>query len=271
MSFQSHHDGDALATPAEYWIDHAAGRLFVRVWAGADPAALPIVMLHDSLGAVALWRDFPAALCAATGRGIIAYDRLGYGRSDPAPGPQPLDFIAAEADGAFARVCAALGIERFVVLGHSVGGGMAVHVAARQPARCAALVTMAAQAFVEDRTRAGILEAQAVFADPQQVERLARYHGDKARWVLGAWIDTWLSPAFDTWSLDAVLGGVACPALIMHGDEDEYGSVAHPRRIAEGIGAHARLEVMDDTRHMPHRERPDVVIDRIAAFLREVE
>ena len=235
MSFQSHHDGDALATPAEHWIDHAAGRLFARVWAGADPAALPIVMLHDSLGAVALWRDFPAALCAATGRGIIAYDRLGYGRSDPAPGPPPLDFIATEADGAFARVCNVLGIRRFVVLGHSVGGGMAVHVAARQPARCVALVTMAAQAFVEDRTRAGIREAQAVFADPQQVE------------------------------------GVACPALIMHGDEDEYGSVAHPRRIAEGIGAHARLEVMDDTRHMPHRERPDAVIDRIAAFLREVE
>jgi len=262
---------DADAPDTHRWIDDPASRLFVHWWPGADEAALPVVLLHDSLGSVALWRDFPAALSAATGRTVIAYDRLGYGQSDPAPGPQPLDFIAAEAGGGFTRVCDALGLDRFIVLGHSVGGGMAVHVAAEHPERCAALVTMAAQAFVEDRTRAGIREAQALFADPLQVERLARYHGDKARWVLDAWIDTWLSPAFDDWSLDAVLGKVECPALIVHGVEDEYGSVAHPQRIARGIGARARLEAMPDTRHMPHRERPEAVIATVAAFLDAID
>jgi len=258
---------DAGENGSAQWVEHVAGRLFVRQWAGAEPAALPIVLLHDSLGAVALWREFPAALCAATGRSVVAYDRLGYGQSGPAPGPQPLDFSAAEAAGGFSAVCDALALERFIVLGHSVGGGMAVHVAAAQPARCAALVTMAAQAFVEDRTREGIREAQTLFADPQQVERLARYHGDKARWVLDAWIDTWLSPAFDDWSLDAVLAQVRCPSLILHGEHDEYGSAAHPQRIAGGIGALAQLEVMAETRHMPHRERADAVIERIAVFL----
>lgn len=256
---------------ASRWVDHPAGRLFVRQWPGQDAVALPVVLLHDSLGAVALWRDFPQALSAATGRTVIAYDRLGYGQSAPAPGPQAPDFISAEAHGAFAAVRQALGLDRFVALGHSVGGGMAIHLAAADPQHCAAIVTMAAQAFVEARTRAGIREAQALFDDPQQVARLARYHGDKARWVLDAWIDTWLSPAFDDWSLDGVLDQVRCPALVMHGEEDEYGSVEHPRRIAAGIGAAARLVIYPGVRHMPHRECPEAVIDHIAGFLAAVD
>ena len=209
----------------------------------------------------------PAALCKAPDRQVVAYARLGFGRSDPHPGTLALDFIASEAKGDFATVLRALGIARFIVFGHSVGGGMAVNCAAHHGAACVALITESAQAFVEDRTVDGLEDARALFKDPGQVDRLKRYHGDKARWVLDAWIESWLAPAFATWSLRPVLPQVDCPALVIHGVDDEYGSPVHPALIAELSGGPARLELMADTRHVPHREREADVVAMVRAFL----
>ena len=249
-------------------VDSPHGRLFVRTWSPDTPSNLaPIVLLHDSLGSVELWRGFPSALCKATDRQVVAYDRLGFGRSDPHPGTLALDFIASEAEGDFATVLRALGIPRFIVFGHSVGGGMAVNCAAYHRAACVALITESAQAFVEDRTVDGLEDARELFKDPGQVDRLKRYHGDKARWVLDAWIESWLAPAFATWSLRPVLPQVACPTLVIHGIDDEYGSTAHPTLIAELGGGAARQELMADTRHVPHREREAEVIAMVKGFV----
>lgn len=141
---------------------------------------------------------------------------------------------------------------------------MAVETAARFPERCRALVTIAAQAFVEERTLAGIRDAKRDFQDPANMARLAKYHGDKARWVLDAWTETWLSPGFAGWTLDAALAAVRCPILALHGDQDEYGSRAHPERIAAGRGT---ARILPDTGHVPHREREALVIDEIRGFL----
>lgn len=250
------------------WIDGPGGRLFVRVWSpAASSGRAPLILLHDSLGSVDLWRDFPAALCAASGRQVVAYDRLGFGRSDAHPGVLALDFVASEARHDFAAVHAGLGIDRFVVFGHSVGGGMAVHCAAHFGDACVALVTESAQTFVEDRTVQGIETAQALFQDPAQVERLGRYHGAKARWVLDAWIGSWLDPAFADWSLAPVLPQVACPTLVIHGVDDEYGSPRHPEQIAALTGGPASLALMADTRHVPHREREAEVVARVTEFI----
>lgn len=253
------------------WVEGPGGRLFIRIWSPAAPAhAAPIVLLHDSLGCVELWRDFPAALCAATGRRVVAYDRLGFGQSDPYPGKLAPDFVAAEAEGGFAAVHEQLGIDRFIVLGHSVGGGMAVHAAARYGADCVALVTESAQAFVEDRTVRGIEAARDLFKDPGQRERLARYHGAKAGWVLDAWISTWLSPAFVDWSLRPVLPGVACPTLVLHGLDDEYGSVRQPETIARLASGPAQLEILAGPRHVPHRENPAQVLALLKDFMADI-
>ncbi len=252
----------------EHWIHHQDGRLFAQSWTpGAATTAAPIVLLHDSLGCVALWRDFPAALAEATGRRVFAYDRLGFGRSEARTGPMPLDFISAEAGQFFPVVLEQLGIEGFAVFGHSVGGGMAVHCAAALGGRCEALITESAQAFVEDRTVQGLRAAQDAFQAPGQMERLARYHGDKAAWVLEAWLETWLSPPFATWSLNEVLPRVSCPALAIHGADDEYGSPRHPELIARSAGAGARIELFANTGHVPHRERPDAVVAAVGRWL----
>ena len=253
----------------DHWIQLPAGRLFAREWPAPAHATArsPLVLMHDSLGCVALWRDFPERLRDATGRRVIAYDRLGFGRSDACTQPPSFDFIGEEAVTGFAALREQLGVGRFAVLGHSVGGGMAVHIAARQAADCEALVTVAAQALVEERTLAGLRVARALFADPAQRERLARHHGDKACWVLAAWLDIWLDPAFAHWSLAPALPQVRCPVLALHGEHDDYGSAAHPRMIA-GLGAGpGRAEILPGVGHVPQRERPDDVVRRVADFL----
>ena len=247
-------------------------RLHARRWQGTASAEekAPLVLMHDSLGCIALWREFPEALARATGRTVIAYDRLGFGQSDARQALPPLSFVADEAAEGFAAVRAHFGLQRFAVLGHSVGGGMAVHIAARhaEAGDCTALVTLSAQAFVEQRTVDGIRVAQAQFADPAQRDRLRRYHGDKTDWVLSAWIDNWLSPGFADWRLDDALPQVRCPALVIHGEADEYGSPEHPRRIEQGLGsADKRALVMAGVGHVPHREQAERTVAEIAGFL----
>jgi pimeloyl-ACP methyl ester carboxylesterase len=225
------------------------------------------VLFHDSLGCVELWRTFPAVLAGYTGRPVIAYDRLGFGQSDPSRDKPSQDFIREEAEGFFPVLREWLGFERFVAFGHSVGGGMAVHCAAQYGADCEALITESAQAFVEGKTRTGIMEAKALFGQPAPFERLQRYHGDKTRWVLDAWIETWLAPAFSDWSLDEILPQVRCPSLVIHGDQDEYGSRQNPEKIARLVNGPVQMEIMPGTRHVPHREQEQWVAQRVAAYI----
>ena len=258
------------AAATDRWITCGGQRIFVRTWsAPAAPAdgRAPIVLFHDSLGCVALWRDFPARLAAGTGRSVIAYDRLGFGRSDARDNVLGPSFIADEAETCFAAVREQLGLRRFVAFGHSVGGGMAVYCAARYPGDCEALVTVSAQACVEEVTVEGIRAAKLQFADGEQFGRLEKYHGSKARWVLDAWTGTWLSPQFASWSLAEVLARVSVPALAIHGSEDEYGSTRQPGLIAAWSGAAVRVAILPGVHHLPHREQPDQVVRLVSDFL----
>jgi pimeloyl-ACP methyl ester carboxylesterase len=170
------------------------GNVFVRRWSLRRSDFPPIILLHDSLGSVELWRDFPVALANATNREVIAYDRLGFGKSSPRTELPSADFIRDEAETFFPVVRRALGIARFSLFGHSVGAAMALMVAALQGDGCEAVITESAQAFVEPRTLSGIRSAKAEFNDPDQFAKIAKWHGENARWVLDAWTEVWLSP-----------------------------------------------------------------------------
>ncbi|MDH2435276.1 alpha/beta hydrolase [Pokkaliibacter sp. MBI-7] len=247
----------------------AGGNLSVRCWHPASSAAdqPPIILLHDSLGCVALWREFPAHLAGAAQRRVIAYDRLGFGLSDPYPGTLPLDFIEREATSGFAALLQHLQVDHFIVLGHSVGGCMAVNIAGAFAERCDGLITLATMTFVEQQVLDGIREAQQLFAQPGQLEKLEKYHGGKARWVLDSWINTWQSDAFADWNLDNALPQVQCPALAIHGDSDEYGSIVHPQRIVERVAGAATLLELHGCGHVPHREKEGPVLRAIGRWL----
>lgn len=255
----------------QHWIDTPHGQLFAQCWSPPEAREAPVVLLHDSLGCVSLWRDFPERLAQSSGRRVIAYDRLGFGRSSAYPGTLPASFIEDEAHGGFAALCRQLGLSQFVLLGHSVGGGMAVACAAAHPQACRGLITESAQAFVESATLDGIRAAERQFAEPGQLQRLRQYHADKAGWVLRAWIDTWLSAAFSQWSLDAQLPRVRCPLLSLHGDRDEYGSRRHPERIVALAAGPSSLQVVADCGHVPHREHPQTVLAAVRAFLAQCQ
>jgi len=254
----------------EYWIATDRGRLFAKRWQPASAPAdglPPIVLQHDSLGSVALWRDFPERLAVRTRRTVFAYDRLGFGQSDPYPGAIASGFIGLEPRAGLWPLCQQLGIERFVAMGHSVGGCMSVATAAQYPDACVGLITESAQAFIEERTLEGIRAASVLFAQPGQLERLQKYHGEKAAWVLGAWVETWLSPNHRQWNLDDELRQVRCPVLALHGDHDEFGSTLHPHRIAERVSGPAEMEIFPACGHVPHREAAEAVLARIADWL----
>jgi len=249
----------------DFFVWTPQGRLFARYWsAGAGSA--PIILFHDSLGSVELWRDFPELLSQATGRSVLAYDRLGFGRSDPREGKLEKTFVVAEALN-LPHLRARFAIEAMILFGHSVGGAMAVSAGARFPGETAAVITEAAQAFVEDRTLAGIRAAQAAFQQPSQFDRLRRYHGDKARWVLDAWTQTWFSQEFADWTLDDQLVRLQCPILAMHGEHDEYGALAHPLKICELARHPGQAVILRNCGHIPHREKPDEVLAGVTEFL----
>lgn len=246
------------------------GEVFTRRWHTPHARKTPIVLLHDSLGCVELWRDFPERLAAATARDVIAYDRLGFGRSTPHPGGWSNHFIRDEAERFFHPVWQAMDTEHFIAFGHSVGGIMAASLASHYPSHCRALITESAQAFVEDRTLQGVHQARAAFAEPGQLDRLRKYHGDKATWILSAWIDTWLSDSYAGWTFADSAPGFACPLLAIHGLDDEYGSMAHPQRIAALGSGPVRQLLLENCQHFPHREHAEVVLEAVERLLEGV-
>lgn len=254
------------------YIYHPNGKLFAKLWRPALTSydeLSPILLFHDSLGCVDLWRDFPKALSQVTGRTVIAYDRLGFGKSDPASAQLAVDFVFSEALIGFKAVTEHFNLTKVVCFGHSVGGGMAVACAASQPEICEAVVTESAQAFVEEKTLAGIRAAKESFQNVEMFNRLSKYHGQKAAWVLNAWTETWLATNFKNFSLTQVLPNVNCPLLAIHGDNDEYGSVLHPQIISENCPSNSSIKILTNCGHVPHREYSSEVIHAVASFLED--
>jgi pimeloyl-ACP methyl ester carboxylesterase len=255
---------------SEELVPIGEGTIYSKRWAPVTEPTLDrctIVLFHDSLGCVDLWRQFPLALSQRLLRPVIAYDRLGFGRSSARPYLPSARFIAEEAETYFPLLKDRLGIGEFVAFGHSVGGAMAILIAAKFAAECRAVVTEAAQAYVEPKTLASIADGKVRFANPHELAKLARYHGEKAAWVVNAWTDTWLSPDFADWNLRSALPTVTCPLLAIHGDRDEYGSADFPAVLSSMTSGYAEQMLVPDCGHVPHREHEELVLAKIARFL----
>lgn len=243
------------------------GAVYVKQWIPETTVSKPpILLLHDSLGSVDAWKEFPQMLAEYLSQTVIAYDRLGFGKSDARDTVPSASFVEEEATRYFPAIKQQLSLRHYVLFGYSVGGSMAINIAASD-ADCVAVITMAAQAFVEDRTFNAIAEAGKSFAQPGQIERLQKWHGDKARWVLDAWTEVWLSSEFARWNLLTALENLHCPILAIHGEADEYGSLAFPRMIVEKSAGHSEMLILKKCGHAPHKDYPQEVLHAVSEFL----
>lgn len=226
-----------------------------------------VVLLHEGLGSVAMWRDFPAQVAAATGARTLAYSRRGYGKSDPANLPRRTDYMHEEARVALPAVLAARGITRPVLIGHSDGASIAILYAARHDV--AGLILMAPHVFVEDITIASIEEAKTVYKTTALRDRLGRYHDDVDHAFWG-WNDIWLHPDFRAWNIEAALPKITAPVLIIQGEDDQYGTVAQVDAIERQVAGPCRRLMLPACKHSPHRDQPDATLSAISDFVAKI-
>ncbi len=227
---------------------------------GAEPA---LVFLHEGLGSVALWRDFPARLAEATGRRALLYSRAGHGRSDVPPVPRTPRFMHDEALDVLPELLRVAGIENPVLVGHSDGGSIALIHASAHPVR--GLVLLAPHVFVEELSVVSIAEARETYESTDLRERMGRYHRD-ADATFRLWNDIWLAPEFRSWNIEDVLGFVTAPALLIQGEHDQYGTLAQIDAIARGIAGPVSRAMLD-CRHAPHLEAPEDTLAAASAFI----
>src|SRR5262245_55997762 len=204
------------------------GRRIEAAWFGPPPERAPtLVLLHEGLGCVGMWRDFPAALAVQTGYGVLAYSRFGYGKSDPAPLPRPLTYMHDEALAVLPAVLDQARVRKAILVGHSDGASIAtIYAGSRQDFRVRGLVLLAPHFFVEDVSVRSIAEAKTAYEQADLRDRLARYHGDNVDNAFWGWNRAWLDPAFRAWRIDDAVAHVRVPMLIIQGKDDQYGTAA---------------------------------------------
>ena len=246
----------------------AAGHRLEIAWHGPMPDAAPtLVFLHEGLGSVSAWRDFPAKLARETSCGALVYSRWGYGRSDPVTLPRPLGYMHDEGRVALPAVLDATGVREAILVGHSDGGSIAIVHASSAPARLKALVLEAAHVFCEDVSVQSIARAKEAFEHGDLRARLAKHHADVDGAFRG-WSDAWLDPRFRAWNLEEFLPTIVAPTLVIQGEDDPYGTLAQVDAIARGVRGPVETWIAPRCGHAPHREREGEVLERMARFVR---
>jgi pimeloyl-ACP methyl ester carboxylesterase len=252
-----------------------AGRLaidtrFIEYATWGEPTGEPaIVLLHEGLGSVALWRDFPKKLATATVRFVVAYSRLGYGGSSRLEAPRSVEYMHEEAQAWLPRVLDALAIRECVLFGHSDGASIALIHAADRPARVCGLVVLAPHVMVEDETVRSAGRAKVEFEQGTLRQRLAKYHEDVDGAFRG-WNEIWLEPAFRTWNIESIVEQIEVPVLAIQGLDDEYGTVEQVESIRRRA-RHSEIVLLENCGHSPHQDRTDDVIALTRRFLNDVE
>jgi pimeloyl-ACP methyl ester carboxylesterase len=245
----------------------AAGHRLDTRWIGPRGGSGPVlVFLHEGLGSIELWRDFPDRIAEKTGCAAFVYSRHGYGRSDPLKESRPPDYLHFEALKVLPAVLDECRITDPVLIGHSDGASIALLLAGAGLVPVRGAVVMAPHVFVEDITIAGIEKAKAAWAEGGLARALARYHDD-AEGAFRGWNEAWLAPEFRAWNIEEYLPGIRCPLLAIQGVDDEYATLDQIDAIERQVsGPFERLD-LPDCRHTPWRDQPDVVANAIARFV----
>ncbi|MBC7499096.1 MAG: alpha/beta hydrolase [Herminiimonas sp.] len=237
-------------------------------WVGVRQSAYPVVVfLHEGLGSLAMWKDFPEKLCSQNGLTGLVFSRYGYGQSTTRALAEtwPITFMHAQAYEVLPALFATLGIERPWLFGHSDGGSIALLYAARFADAVSGIIVAAPHIFVEDLTIASIADVRATYVSTDLREKLGRYHADPDSAFWG-WNDVWLNPAFRSWNIEAKLATITCPVLAIQGEEDEYGSLDQIYGIRRNVHQ-TKLLVLPHCGHSPHRDQPAAVMREVAQLI----
>jgi pimeloyl-ACP methyl ester carboxylesterase len=234
---------------------------------GPRPDAAPtIVMLHEGLGCVGLWNEFPDKLQAETGAGVFVYSRAGYGRSSPVTLPRPLTFMHEEAREVLPKLLDAIGFRRGLLLGHSDGASIAaIYAGSVEDHRVRGLVLIAPHFFTEDMGIAEIARAKEAYESTDLRARLVRWHADVDNAFRG-WNDAWLNPAFRAWDITEPLAYIRVPILIVQGEDDQYGTVKQIEVGQEECYCPVEVALLPGVRHAPHREAPALLLATVSEF-----
>jgi pimeloyl-ACP methyl ester carboxylesterase len=244
------------------------GGTLETAWWGPGPTEAPsLVLLHEGLGSVALWRDVPKRLAASTGWGVFAYSRFGYGYSDTTPLPRPMTYMHHEAQVVLPEVLRAAGIERAVLVGHSDGGSVAaIYAGSGSAAPLLGLITIAAHFIVEDQNIASICQIKTEYETGGLRGRLARYHRDVDTAFRG-WNDAWLDPRFRDFDITGFLPTIRVPILALQGAVDPYGTDEQLRVFEANVRAPITIQVIAGAQHSPHLEAKDATLTAITSFI----
>ncbi len=234
----------------------------------ADPDKPVLVFLHEGLGSITQWRDFPREVSAATGCPALVYARYGYGQSDVLAEPRPLDFMQTEALVALPELLAGLGIANPILVGHSDGASISlIYAGAGRPLR--GLVVEAPHVLIEKINMAAIEVARRTFETSDLPQKLGRHHRDPHRTFFG-WHDAWMSPAFQQWNIENVLPGIRCPLMAIQGEDDAYGTMVQLDAIAAQVGGPCELVKLADCGHTPHKEQEEKTFSAVTRFVNDL-
>jgi pimeloyl-ACP methyl ester carboxylesterase len=243
-----------------------AGHHLECVRFGVDRPGPTLVFLHEGLGSVSLWRDFPQRVADATALPALVYSRAGYGRSTALKAPRTPSYMHDEALSILPALLDALGIAHPILVGHSDGASIALIHAGLGVRPVRALIALAPHVFVEDLSIAGIEQARLAYEAGDLRTKLGRYHAHVDSAFRG-WNDIWLSPAFRDWNIEGALPGIACPVLLVQGRGDEYGTLAQLDAIERGVCGPVERVELDDCGHSPHRDQPEATLSAIRNFI----
>jgi len=234
---------------------------------GPRPDQAPtLVLLHEGLGCVGLWGDFPEKLQAATGAGVFVYSRAGYGQSSPVTLPRPLTYMHDEAREILPRLLDAIGFERGLLIGHSDGASIAaLYAGTHQDHRVSGLVLIAPHFFTEDMGIAAIVEAKKAYETTDLRARLARWHADPDNAFKG-WNGAWLDPGFRQWDITEQLAYIRVPILIVQGESDQYGTVKQIEIAQQECYCPVEVALLTGAKHSPQREAPQATLQAISEF-----
>ena len=238
-------------------------------WRNGDAPTL--IFLHEGLGSVSLWRDFPQDLAIATGWSAIAFSRSGYGKSDPCRLPRKSTYMHLEGEVVLPKFLIRMGIEDYVLVGHSDGGSIAlIHAGSNPNSRLRGVITEAAHVFNEEICIQSVEAIRDQYEGGDLKNRLEKHHGANTDCAFYGWCDTWLHPDFRTWNVENYLANIEVPCLAIQGEDDNYGTLSQIEAISSGIKGRCETFIPPKVGHAPHADRPDLICERMTLFIKSL-